>query len=328
MKHLTILVPEGGANISSITGAYKILMRANEYQKQQGRDGCFEIVLAGMSSSVEFHGGLFAVRPHVHIDDIVHTDLVIVPSLNHNYELATASGNERLVRWVKEQYANGAAIAGICTGAFILAAAGLLEGKSCSTHWAAADTFRKKHPGVKLETDRLITDEHGIYTNGGAYSFLNLIIYLIEKYYDRATAIYCAKVFQIDMDRESQSAFIIFTGQKQHEDEQVREAQLFIEQHWQERISVAQLAARYALSRRNFDRRFIKATGNTPLVYQQRVRIEYAKKAFENTRRNVSEVMYDAGYSDMKAFREVFRKITGMAPLAYRNRYNRDAVTK
>ncbi len=328
MKHLTILVPEGGANISSITGAYKILMRANEYQKQQGRDVCFEIVLAGMSSSVEFHGGLFAVRPHVHIDDIVHTDLVIVPSLNHNYELATTSGNERLVRWVKEQYANGAAIAGICTGAFILAAAGLLEGKSCSTHWGAADTFRKKHPGVKLETDRLITDEHGIYTNGGAYSFLNLIIYLIEKYYDRATAIYCAKVFQIDMDRESQSAFIIFTGQKQHEDEQVRAAQLFIEQHWQERISVAQLAARYALSRRNFDRRFIKATGNTPLVYQQRVRIEYAKKAFENTRRNVSEVMYDAGYSDMKAFREVFRKITGMAPLAYRSRYNRDAVTK
>ena len=124
-----------------------------------------------------------------------------------------------LIDWIEKQYKDGAEIASICTGAFMLASSGLLDGKSCSTHWAAADNFRSMFPKVNLQTDKLITDENGIYTNGGAYSFLNLMIYLVEKYYDRQTAIFCSKVFQIEMDRQSQSAFAIFTGQKLHGDE-------------------------------------------------------------------------------------------------------------
>jgi transcriptional regulator GlxA family with amidase domain len=115
-----------------------------------------------------------------------------------------------------KQYKHGAEVASICTGAFLLASSGLLDGKTCSTHWAVADNFRAMFPNVNLQTDKLITDEKGIYTNGGAYSFLNLVIYLVEKYYDRQTAIFCSKVFQIEMDRQSQSAFIIFKGQKLH----------------------------------------------------------------------------------------------------------------
>jgi len=220
----------------------------------------------------------------------------------------------------------GAEIASICTGAFLLASSGLLDGKTCSTHWAAADTFRTMFPKVNLQTDQLITDENGIYTNGGAYSFLNLMIYLIEKYYDRQTAIFCSKVFQIEMDRQSQSAFAIFTGQKIHSDEMVKEAQTYIESRFQEKISVEDLSSRLAVGRRNFDRRFIKATGNTPVEYVQRVKIESAKKAFETTRKTINEVMYEVGYSDPKAFREVFRKISGMSPSKYRERYNKEAV--
>lgn len=180
-------------------------------------------------------------------------------------------------------------------------------------------------PAVHLQPDRLITDENGICTNGGAYSFLNLIIYLVEKYYDRRTAIFCAKVFQIDPDRQSQSAFTIFSGQKQHGDEMVQEAQAYIESKIDEKISMGHLSALFAAGRRTFDRRFIKATGNTPLEYAQRVKIESAKKALENGRKTINEIMYDVGYSDVKAFREVFRKITGMSPLAYKGRYNKDA---
>jgi transcriptional regulator GlxA family with amidase domain len=181
-------------------------------------------------------------------------------------------------------------------------------------------------PNVNLQTDQLITDENGIYTNGGAYSFLNLIIYLVEKYYDRQTAIFCAKVFQVEIDRHSQSAFTIFTGQKLHGDEMVQQAQSYIENNIDEKISVEELSSRFAVGRRNFDRRFIRATGNTPGEYAQRVKIESAKKAFETTRKTVNEVMYEVGYSDVKAFREVFRKITGMSPLEYRGRYNKEAV--
>ena len=326
MKHLTIVVPVGdGNNLSSIVGAYKIFSRANAYQRQLGRNDLFTIDLAGISNKVDFYNGLFSVTPNKHITDISHTDLIIIPSLNHNYERAVKE-NSVLVDWIEQQYKNGAEVASICTGAFLLASSGLLDGKSCSTHWAAAESFRTYFPKVDLQVDRLITDEHGIYTNGGAYSFLNLVIYLVEKYFDRQTAIYCSKVFQVEMDRESQSAFAIFSSQKQHGDEMVKETQAYMESNMQEKISVEQLSARFAVGRRNFDRRFIKATGNTPVEYLQRVKIEAAKKAFETSRKTINEVMYEVGYSDVKAFREVFRKVTGMSPLEYRRRYNKEAV--
>jgi len=325
MKHLTILVPEGENNLSSIVGAYKIFTRANEYWKKTGRKELFKIQLAGISKKVEFYDGLFTVTPHANISSIGKTNLIIIPSLNHNYEKAVKS-NQLLIDWIVKQYKDGAEIASICTGAFLLASSGLLDGRSCSTHWSAADNFRAMFPEVNLQTDQLITDENGIYTNGGAYSFLNLLIYLVEKYYDRQTAIFCSKVFQIEIDRQSQSAFTIFTGQKLHGDEVVKKAQAYIEGHLDEKISVEHLSSRLAVGRRNFDRRFIKATGNTPVEYSQRVKIESAKKAFETSRKTINEVMYDVGYSDVKAFREVFRKITGMSPLEYRNKYNKEAA--
>ena len=325
MQHLTILVPAGENNLSSIVGAYKIFSRANEHWKETGRKPLFDIQLAGISAKVEFYDGLFTVKPHTNISAIKKTDLIIIPSLNHNYEKAVKE-NQLMIGWIAQQYKAGAEIASICTGAFMLAASGLLDGKSCSTHWAAADEFRLMFPMVNIQSDKFITDENGIYTNGGAYSFLNLIIYLIEKYYDRQTAIFCAKVFQIEMDRNSQSPFTIFTGQKSHGDEMVIKAQAYIEANLDEKISVEHLSARFAVGRRNFDRRFIKATGNTPVEYSQRVKIESAKKAFENSRKTINEVMYDVGYSDVKAFREVFRKITGVSPLEYRGKYNKEAV--
>jgi len=325
MKHLTIVVPQGENNLSSIVGAYKIFSRANEYRKSLGKRPVFTIELAGVSKKVDFYDGLFSVKPHTTISAIAKTNLIIIPSLNHQYARAIKE-NEELISWLEKQYHHGAQIASICTGAFLLAAAGLLEGRPCSTHWAAADQFRNLFPAVQLQPDQLITDEGGIYTNGGAYSFLNLIIYLVEKYYDRQTAIFCAKVFQIEIDRQSQSPFSIFTGQKSHGDEVVKKAQDYFEKHLQEKISVEDISSRFAVGRRNFDRRFFKATGNTPVEYLQRVKVEAAKKAFESSRRTVNEVMYEVGYSDAKAFREIFRRITGMSPLEYRGKYNKEAV--
>jgi transcriptional regulator GlxA family with amidase domain len=325
MKHLTIVVPDGQNNLSSMVGAYKIFTRANEYWKQNGKKELFTIQLAGLSKKVEFYDGLFAVKPHTNIAAIKKTNLVIIPSLNHNYERAVKA-NKALIDWIAKQYKEGAEIASICTGAFMLASAGLLDGKSCSTHWAVSENFRRMFPKVNLQTDKLITDENGIYTNGGAYSFLNLIIYLVEKYYDRQTAIFCSKVFQIEIERNTQSEFAIFTGQKLHGDEIIKKVQVYIESNVQEKISVEHLSSKFSVGRRNFDRRFIKATGNTPIEYSQRVKIESAKKAFETSRKTINEVMYEVGYSDVKAFREVFRKITGLSPLEYKGKYNKEAV--
>ncbi len=322
MKRLTILVPDGKINLSSIVGSFKILTRANEYWKQRGKNPVFQIELAGLSKRVDLYNGLFSIQPHRTVMSIKKTDFILIPSLNHDYRHVVGQ-NAPLVEWIRKQYVNGAEVASICTGAFLIGAAGLLDGKACSTHWAAVETFRTMHPAVRLVPEKIITDERGLYTNGGAFSFLNLILYLVEKYYDRETAIYCSKVFQIDIDRDSQSVFTIFTGQKDHDDPVVQKAQAVIEHNLQERFSFEKLAHDFAVSRRNFDRRFIKATGNTPVEYQQRVKMEAAKRSFETTRKSVNEVMFDVGYNDTKAFRTIFKKVTGLAPLEYRNRYNK-----
>jgi|SRR5688500_5181404 len=326
MKHLTILVPQVRNNIITIAALYEIFTNANAYWKETGRKELFRIELAGTSKKVDFEGGLFTAKPHVHITAITKTDLVIIPSISsHSYENAVTE-NKLLIDWIRQQHKNGAEIASVCTGAFMLASSGLLDGKICSTHWSAADTFRTMFPNVNLQADKLITDENGIYTNGGAYSFLNLAIYLVEKYYDRQTAIYCSKMFQIEIDRPSQSAFIIFKSQKFHGDEIIQQAQEYIESRLHEKLSVDYLASKYAVGRRNFDRRFFKATGNTPGEYLQRVKMEAAKKAFETTHKTIKEVMGEVGYTDVKGFRTVFKKITGMLPVEYRNKYNRTAM--
>lgn len=323
MKHLTIIVPEAQGNLSSIVGSYKIFSRANQYHAGRGKGEVFQIQLAGMRPEFELYDGLFAIRPHTTVPQIRKTDLIIIPSLQHDV-VKPLEQNAEIIDWIAAQYRQGAQVASICTGAFLLAATGLLDGKSCSTHWNAAALFKARFPKVTLLTDKIITDEQGIYTNGGAFSFLNLLLYLVEKYYDRETAIYCSKVFQIEIDRSSQSPFIMFTGQKSHGDDMVKQAQEYIERHIDGKFSFEDLAAIFMINRRSFDRRFIRATGNTPATYQQRVRVEVAKKAFETSRKPIQEVMFESGYTDVKAFREIFRKVTGLSPLEYRNRYNKE----
>jgi transcriptional regulator GlxA family with amidase domain len=328
MKHITIIVPDGQSNLStiaSIVGAYEIFVHANGFWKQSGREEPYKVQLAGISGRTEVYDGVFSVSPQLNVAEIKKTNLIIVPSLARDFQKAV-KGNQLLIDWIGAQYRNGSEVASICNGVFLLASSGMLDGKNCATHWSAAETFRNLFPKVNLQADKLITDEDGIYTNGGAYSFLNLLVYLVEKYFDRQTAIFCSKVFQIELDRQSQSAFSIFKGQKQHEDEVIRKAQDYIESRVDEKISMEELSSKFAIGRRNFDRRFIKATGNTPVEYSQRVKIEAAKKSFETTRKTINEVMYEVGYSDIKAFREVFRKITGLSPLEYRNKYNKEAV--
>jgi transcriptional regulator GlxA family with amidase domain len=323
MKQVTIVVPKGKANVSCITGSFNILNSANAHWKKMGNRPEMEITIAGFMTELKLDTGFFSVHP-VSITETDKPDLVIIPAISYDDDLVKE--NADLITWIREQYKGGAEIATMCSGAFLLAASGLLEGRNCSTHWNLADNFRRLFPNINLLSDKLITAERGIYTNGGAYSFLNLLLFLVEKYFDRETAIYCSKIFQIDIERTSQSPFHVFQTQKNHGDELICEAQTYIEQNLSEKISFEELASKLATSRRNFDRRFIKATGNTPLEYWQRVKVEAAKSNLEKGRKTVFEVMYEVGYSDDKAFREVFKKITGISPLDYKAKYNKEAV--
>ncbi|MBS1917539.1 MAG: helix-turn-helix domain-containing protein [Bacteroidetes bacterium] len=327
MKHLCILVPDEQTTMSTIAcivGAYQVFGEANTYIGKKGKKAIFKVELVGAKKKDLLDNGVLTIRHHLAIDEVDKTDLIIIPaSLIRSYEKATKN-NRILIDWIKEQYKQGAEVASMCAGGFMLASTGILHGKTCSTHWALAENFRELYPEVNLQTDKLITDENGIYTNGGAYSFLHLLIYLVEKFYDRQTAIHCAKYFQIDLDRNLQAEFSIFNGHKKHHDDIILKAQHFFEKNYQEKISIEKLSVDLAVGRRNFDRRFIKATSLSPLDYLQRVRVEAAKKKFETTRKTVSEIMFDVGYSDTKAFREVFSRVTGLSPIAYKSKYNKE----
>lgn len=320
MKHVTILVPYE-AVLASIDDPRYLFTEVNEFLAAAGKPPLFKVQLVGMSREVRLHKGSFTVHTDALLEEVKNTDLIFVPALKGDMKQVLEL-NRAFIPWIKQQYNKGAEVASLCVGAFLLASTGLLSGQKCSTHWLFADEFRTMFPDVTLTDDKIITEGQGIYTSGGANSYWNLLLYLVEKYAGRDIAILSSKVFQMDLDRHSQSPFILFKGQKKHEDEPVKQAQEFIEHNFQEKISVEDLACKFAIGRRNFERRFKKATNNTPVEYIQRVKIEAAKKQLEAGRKNVNEVMYDVGYSDTKAFRSVFKKITGLSPVEYRNKYN------
>jgi len=234
--------------------------------------------------------------------------------------------NKALLPWIEEQYDNGAEVASLCVGAFLLAATGLLNGKKCSTHWGFINEFREMYPEVEVVDGSIVTEEKRLYSSGGANSYWNLLLYLVEKYTNRETAILASKYFAIDIDRDSQAAFAMFKGQKNHNDVDIKKVQEYIEKNIVEKMTVDELAAIAATGRRSFERRFRVATNNSVLEYIQRIKIEAAKRHFESSRKNINEVMYNVGYTDAKAFRDLFKKITGLTPIEYRNKFNKMAM--
>ena len=321
--HISILIPKGHTSLVNIVGTHQILNQVNSFLKERGKSALFKVELVGLSDPTEQSNGLFTVHPEKFIGDISKTDLIIIPAIHDDPEVALEL-NREFVPWLKQQYRDGAEIASLCVAAFFLASTGLLDGKHCSTHWIHADGFRKMFPKVDLVDDKIMTEDHGIYTSGGAYSYLNLLLYLVEKFSGREIAILIAKTFMIDIDKASQSPFIMFQGQKSHEDSVVQKAQEYIEKNFNEKIQVEKLAQKFALSRRSLERRFKKATHNTITTYIQRVKVEAAKRSLEASSENVNEVMYGIGYSDEKSFRNTFKKITGISPVQYRNKYRMD----
>jgi transcriptional regulator GlxA family with amidase domain len=321
MKNVSILVPET-AIIEAVADPQYMFGAVNGFLQASGKEPLFEIQLVALTKTVKLNNSLFTV----HVDKLLHevekTDLIFIPAISGDIPTALER-NKEYIPWIRQQHEKGAEVASLCIGAFLLASTGLLNGKKCSTHWNAADLFRDMFPEVELVDGRVITEEKGIYSSGGANSYWSLLLHLVEKYTDRDTAILASKYFVVDIDKNSQSPFAIFKGQKEHDDEAVKNVQDYIEQNIEEKITVDALADKVAVGRRSFERRFKRATHNSVLTYIQRVKIEAAKRSFETSRKNINEVMYDVGYTDTKAFRTTFKKITGLTPIEYRNKYNK-----
>ena len=324
MKKVSILVPESSV-LQAIADPQYLFSAVNQFMAVSGKKPLFDVQLVGLKKEVKLNDGLYSVNTSQLLKEVKKTDLIVIPALFGDMKSAIER-NQKLLPWINEQYNKGAEVASLCVGAFLLASTGLLNGKKCSTHWGFQNEFREMFPNVEVVDGSIITEEHRIYSSGGANSYWNLLLYLVEKYTDRQTAILASKYFAIDIDRESQSAFAMFQGQKNHNDDVIKKAQDFIENNIQEKIKIEELSDLVSVGRRSFERRFKTATNNSVLEYINRVKIEFAKRSFETSRKNINEVMYDVGYTDTKAFRTIFKKITGLTPIEYRNKYNKISV--
>jgi transcriptional regulator GlxA family with amidase domain len=320
MKKICFLIPDGTIRPGTLFGVLEVFEKANAYACEKGMKPFYDIKLAGENVKQNLLNGSLKIKSDA-ITDVKKQDLIIVPPIDE-FDAEPKGRNRVLINWLIGQYESGAEIASLCTGAFFLAFTGLLKDKECSTHWKAEHRFLQMFPDVKLKVDKIITDNKGIYSAGGATSSLNLALYLVEKYHGREPALHCAKILQIDIERNSQSQFILFEGQKSHGDEDVKKIQLFIEKNVEEKITVDFLSGKFAIAKRSLIRRFKKATNNAPIEYIQRIKVEAAKRGLEMSHKTINEIMYSVGYNDVKAFRDIFKKISGLTPIEYRSRYN------
>lgn len=318
---VTVFAPERGV-IEAVTPPYRAFKAANDFLTAMGKDPAFRVEYVGLSPYVSANDGEYTIKCDRLLTEVDKTDLLIVPPVYGDIADGIRINGEAIPH-IRQLYKKGCSVASLCLGAFLLAETGLLDGKKCSTHWAYLDDFRARYPGIDVVDGAIITETGNIYSSGGASSLWNLVLYLIEKFSDRETAVLISKNFALDIGRSSQAVFTVFKGQKKHADEEIMKVQDYIEKNYSEKMSTDELAAIVSSGRRTFERRFKQATNNTPLEYIQRVRIEAAKRFFEASRKNVSEVMFDVGYTDNRAFRVTFKKVTGLTPVEYRNKYAR-----
>lgn len=320
MKDISVLIVFN-ALIAAIGNTRYLFDMVNDFLSQSGKLPLFKVRLVGVERELKLDNGLYTIQADATLEEVGKTDLIIIPPMSGDMENDIAL-NKQYVSWIHKQYRKGAEIASLCVGAFLLAETGLLKNRPCSTHWKTANEFRKRFPDVLLVDEKIITDRDGLYTSGGANSYWNLLVYLIEKFTDRKTAIHASKYFEIERDRNNQHLFRIFEGSRLHKDDVIKNIQLHIETYYREKFTIEKLARSVHLSERTFQRRFKEATHFTVSSYIQKVRIEAAKRLLEAHKLTINEVMFDVGYNDPKAFRAMFKKETGLPPLSYRNKYS------
>ena len=281
----------------------------------------FEVLLVSQDGNPISCANGTALVPHASIDRVRQADLVIVSSAGLDVD-GVLNTHRRAMRWLVRLHGKGATLASVCTGAFLLAETGLLDGRTATTHWGFADEFKRRYPRVRLMPERTITDEGDLLCAGGADSGLWLCLHLIEKELGHEVAAQTAKAFLLDLRPPPQQSFTVFQGRRGHGDAQVARVQDRLERGFAKAITLEGLAAEAGMSPRTLHRRFKAMTGDAPRAYLQRVRIEAAKRLLERTRNGIEQIGYEVGYGDSRFFRRLFRKQVGTDPTSYRKRFS------
>ncbi|WP_296981053.1 GlxA family transcriptional regulator [Thalassolituus sp. UBA1505] len=306
---------------ASVTLAQEILYAANLFsESDQAAEPLFAIQLVSLDGQpVKTSAGLM-LAVDKSIQDVADTDLILIPGFLFSLrdvmpELVAYAG------FLQQQHGQGSVIASMCNGSFLLAESGLLNGVEATTHWAFADLFRKRYPGVNLDESQILCDTGQLVSGGGATAALDLLLHLVRRFGSAELAHTCSRYLLIDHVRPKQSPYVMWTMPKNHGDEQIRRVQQWLEQNFSGPVTIDDVAAKFGFGVRNFKRRFKEATDQTPISYLQNIRLERAKYLLESTRRPISSITFDVGYEDVNSFRRLFRKRVGVSPMEYRERF-------
>ncbi|MDO6442919.1 GlxA family transcriptional regulator [Marinobacter sp. 2_MG-2023] len=224
--------------------------------------------------------------------------------------------------WLRDAVAKGTVVASVCTGSFVLAEAGLLDDQVATTHWRAASLFRSRYPHIRMDADQLLVDNGQIICAGGASAFVDLCVHLVERFASPAVALACSKMLVLDGRRIEQTPYMALYSQKAHQDDAIRKAQTWLEEHYADPVTIDEVAAVAGLGARTFKRRFKEATGETPIGYLQHLRVEGAKHLLESSREQTARIIWSVGYEDASSFRRLFKRIAGCTMEQYRKRFS------
>lgn len=321
MKNITILAFDT-TPLSSIALPADIFNAAGTFWNrlfQEPPNPQFKVTIATLDGKPVRCNQSISITPDCRIEDGPPPELLVVsPVTNLKSRLLT---DQDLLQLLTSYHSEGTKLASICTGAFFLAAAGLLDGRKATTHWGLASVFKRWFPKVNLQTEHTVTDDDTIFCSGGASAGADLALYLVRKYCGSEIAHRCARSLLIDPSRQTQSPYEIFTFSKNHDDPEILHAQRWLEQNYDKPLMVSTIAEKVAMSRRTFERRFKKATGDSPNKYLQRIRVENARLLLEKGKSTFEEITFQSGYEDPSTFRKVFHKATGLSPGSYREKF-------
>ena len=322
MIEVTVLVLDGTFSSTAI-GPMEVFRHAGALWNSltgQRPVPCFRVTTASVGGRPVRCDGPIQIQPVAALTAIRKSELIFVPSTGPNVE-DMVERNASVVPWLQRWHKRGAAIASVCSGVGLVAAAGLLDGKRATTHWALAERFREKYPRVKWMPELMVTEDRGFYCGGGVNASLDLSLYLVEQFCGHEIAMQSAKAMLIETPRAWQAGFAMIPLKTDHSDEAISGAQEWLHQNFHRIFSLEATARRVGMSLRNFVRRFKHATGDSPLIYLQKLRIAAAKRLLESDHRTMQEIGGAVGYQDVAFFRQLFERHTGVSPSAYRRRF-------